>query len=263
MKKMADEFKILLENSEFTIKTQAKEMDKLRKDLSEMSKEGRKDVSKRIVLHSDADILRLVTALQNDLSKLKATKGSGSTYVRWGRKSCPNINGTELVYSGYAGGSWYGDSGAASNYICLAPDPQWDHYSDAHDAGAHVYGAEYQFGEFGIPGVAQFMGGNSVYQEDVPCSVCRSSRPTTIMIPGRTQCYIGWTMEYKGYLTAGHSAYSAATEFVCLDDRPDNLPGGHPNENGALFYFVEGRCGSLPCPPYIDGRELTCVVCTK
>ena len=28
--------------------------------------------------------------------------------------------------------------------------------------------------------------------------------------------------------------------------------------NGLLFHFVEGRCGSLPCPPYEETKELTC-----
>ena len=128
---------------------------------------------------------------------------NGYLYVRWGRKSCPKVNGTELVYSGFAGGSWYEESGVAANYICLAPDPDWDHYSDAHDAGSTVFGAEYQLGDYGIgtQKPAQFVGGNVLlYQEGVPCSVCRSSRPTTVMIPGKKQCYKSWTMEYQGYL---------------------------------------------------------------
>ena len=248
------------------IESQAKEIDQMREGLNKMPYEER--ISKRIVYHSLEDVLGVVTSLQNDFSKLKTglPKASGSTYVRWGRKSCPSVNGTELVYSGFAGGSYYTDSGAASNYICLAPDPDWAvHYSDAHDAGATVYGAEYQLGEKGIgtSKAEQFVGGNPLYEEDVPCSVCRSSRPTTVMIPGKNQCYKGWTMEYKGYLTAGYRTHSAASEFVCLDNRPETLRGGHTNQNGKLFYFVEGRCGSLPCPPYTDGRELTCVVCTK
>ena len=105
--------------------------------------------SKRIVLHSDTDILRLVTThgteiqkLQTDIAVLKSGMpkgGSESTYVRWGRKNCSG-NGTELVYSGYAAGSDYRDSGGAANYICLSPDPLWGHYSDAHDADAKVFG---------------------------------------------------------------------------------------------------------------------------
>ena len=135
-------------------------------------------VSKRIVLHSDTDILRLVTTygteikdLQNNMSQCSSgiqtlknevttlknelvTRGAGSTYVRWGRNSCPSVNGTELVYSGFTAGSYFSESGGASNYICLSPDPQWGHYSDAQDAGAHVYGTEYQFD--GTPQIRQF-----------------------------------------------------------------------------------------------------------
>ena len=103
----------------------------------------------------------------------------------------------------------------------------------------------------------------NLHDEDVPCSVCRITRPTVIMIPGRNQCYSGWTLEYKGYLVAGYYGHTAPTEYVCLVDNPDVIPHGHANQNGKLFYMVEGRCGSLTCPPYVDGRELTCVVCSK
>ena len=41
------------------------------------------------------------------------------------------------------------------------------------------------------------------------------------------------------------------------------IAGGQDNKNGALFYPVEAVCGSLPCPRYVNGWELTCAVCTK
>lgn len=44
---------------------------------------------------------------------------------------------------------------------------------------------------------------------------------------------------------------------------PDALHGGHLNHNGYLLYPVEARCGSLKCPPYTEGRELVCAVCSK
>ena len=53
------------------------------------------------------------------------------------------------------------------------------------------------------------------------------------------------------------------TMYTCVDEAPDYTPGTHANHNGALFYFVEGQCGSLPCQPYIAGHELTCAVCTR
>ena len=103
-------------------------------------------VNIRIVLHSETDLLRVITnlsakvqtlsakvkrqelelgTLKNDIAKLQSVAG-GSTYVRWGKEACPS-NGTETVYSGYAAGSHYTSSGAAANYLCLSPDPLWAH----------------------------------------------------------------------------------------------------------------------------------------
>ena len=52
-------------------------------------------------------------------------------------------------------------------------------------------------------------------------------------------------------------------DFVCLDEEPEAMPGSQHDFNGALLLAVEGVCGSLPCPPYVNGWELTCVVCSK
>jgi hypothetical protein len=101
-------------------------------------------------------------------------------------------------------------------------------------------------------------------EQDVQCAVCRSeTRTTSVMIPGRSACYAGWSTEYSGYLMSGAHEHVAASEFVCMDARPHPEPHSSENLNGKLFYFVEGRCGALPCPPYVNGRELPCVVCTK
>ena len=35
------------------------------------------------------------------------------------------------------------------------------------------------------------------------------------------------------------------------------------DENGVVFYPAVGKCGSLPCLPYIDDVELLCAVCTR
>ena len=50
---------------------------------------------------------------------------------------------------------------------------------------------------------------------------------------------------------------------MCLVAQPDAILGGHVSTDGKLFYFTGGRDGALTNPPYVDGRELTCVVCTK
>ena len=49
----------------------------------------------------------------------------GATYTRWGRTSCPNIAGTNLVYSGRAGKSYFSQSGGGGNYQCLPNNPEY------------------------------------------------------------------------------------------------------------------------------------------
>ena len=105
--------------------------------------------------------------------------------------------------------------------------------------------------------------GKVLHQQDPPCVVCRSPRSSVHMIPARNLCYGDWNLEYTGYLVGGHYGHTAASEFICLDEDPEVVAGGEANKNGKLFYFAEARCGSLKCPPYINGRELTCAVCSK
>lgn len=63
---------------------------------------------------------------------------------------------------------------------------------------------------------------------------------------------------------SGLYTHERAFNYVCMDQNPEALTGLQSNTNGALFYFVQGNCGTLGrCPPYIQAAELTCVVCTK
>ena len=83
------------------------------------------------------------------------------------------------------------------------------------------------------------------------------------MVPGRNTCFNGWNLEYAGYLASGAHHSAAATEYICLDANPETVPSGFSDQDGKLFHLVEGICGSLECPPYENGRELTCAVCSK
>lgn len=174
---------------------------------------------------------------------------AGGIFIRWGRTACPGHN-TELVYSGFAGGSYYGYGGSAAEFVCLPRDP--DLTTKFSSNIAFMYGAEYDSTEFGYHN-----------GDDLPCSVCRSSvQSSVMMIPGKSSCYGGWSMQYKGDLVAGNYANAAASQYICLDEHPETLTGGRRDENGKLFYPVKAVCGSLPCPPYQNGRYLSCVVCT-
>ena len=46
-------------------------------------------------------------------------RNGGVVYTRWGKISCPNGTGTELVYAGRAGGSWFRHTGGGANYLCM------------------------------------------------------------------------------------------------------------------------------------------------
>ena len=70
--------------------------------------------------------------------------GGGVTYIRWGRTTCPNIPGTELVYKGRAAGSWYGHRGGGSNYQCVTLEPANFDYGPGTVSASFLYGAEYE-----------------------------------------------------------------------------------------------------------------------
>ena len=52
---------------------------------------------------------------------------------------------------------------------------------------------------------------------------------------------------------------------MCVDKDPEYYDNGRgtSNDNQARLYPVEYRCGALPCPPYVDYREMLCVQCSK
>ena len=193
--------------------------------------------------------------------KAHASMSLKTAYTRWGRTTCPG-NGSDPVYDGYAGGSSHSHQGAAASMLCLPKDPDWDagKYSDKTDPHVgYIYGTEYEDGS----GRSDQLFGRSHYQRDMPCVVCEvKKRSSVLMIPGKTKCHAGWTFEYAGYLMAGYHSHSS-TDYYCVDKDPENLPGGESNADGHLLYFVEAACGSLRCPPYVNGRELQCAVCSK
>jgi len=82
------------------------------------------------------------------------------------------------------------------------------------------------------------------------------------MVPARYTCPLGWTPEYNGYLMAEKYDHKHS-QYVCVDKSMIPVPGSGSNCDGTRLYPVEGRCGTLPCPPYKHGKELTCAVCTK
>ena len=158
---------------------------------------------------------------------------------------------------GVAAGQDHSQTGGMSNTLCLHLQPTYERYSDSADTLQWIYGVEYEVSNFNLFS-------KPLHNHDAPCSVCRAeSRGSKVMIPGRNICPGGWTTEYKGYLMSEHYGHKGRTTAVCVDVDAEGRSGSYENKYGNLWYFIQGACGSLPCGPYVSGRELTCVVCTK
>uniref|UniRef100_A0A1X7V5F8 Short-chain collagen C4-like n=1 Tax=Amphimedon queenslandica TaxID=400682 RepID=A0A1X7V5F8_AMPQE len=179
-------------------------------------------------------------------------KSGGVVYTRWGRKSCPT--GAELLYEGITGGEWYDHTGGAANYVCLPKVPQYMS-TTVPQYSAYMYGTEYQDSNNIFSGK---------YNHNVPCAVCyTSTKSVKLMIPARTTCPSSWTTEYKGYLMTERHIHKNNKAYECVDENPESIDGSEGDTNGALFHFTRSTCNGLPCPPYVNNRAITCVVCTK
>ena len=185
-------------------------------------------------------------------------RNGGTVYVRWGHDQCPST--AQLVYSGRAGGSNWNHPGGGSNPQCLPLDPNFlTPISGNQLLRAYMYGAEYE----------TFTDSDShihgLQETDVPCAICHVSNRTAVyMVPAKYTCPPGWTREYYGYLMAEYYAGTHhRSQYTCVDTAFKSVDGSSANKGGLLFHFVEGRCGSLPCPPHDNTKELSCAVCTK
>ena len=161
-----------------------------------------------------------------------------------------------LLIQGYMGKSHY-EQGGGVNYLCLPTDPEFSINAESgYQTGAYIYGVEYE------PFVSsKFFADED--DQDVPCAVCEvNGRSKLMMIPAKYSCPDSWTEEYDGFLVSeSHSGRSS--EFVCVSSGMESVASGVDNVNGGAVFVVEAVCGPLPCPHYVDGYELSCVVCTK
>ena len=194
---------------------------------------------------------------QKGMKGYKEERNGGTVYVRWGHDQCPST--AQLVYSGRAGGSGHAESGGGSNPQCLPLDPQYLTSISGDQYRAYIHGGLYK----------THTDGNSHLhgreETSIPCAVCHVSNRTAVyMVPAKYTCPTGWTREYYGYLMAQYYTHLGKSQFICVDNAFKPVPVSNPRKYPTLFlYFVEGRCGVLPCPPYDNTKELSCTVCTK
>ena len=180
----------------------------------------------------------------------------GTVYIRWGRTSCPTDQGTDLVYSGRAGGSRAGHQGGGANHLCMPDDPDHLQYGSGTQGLSYIYGIEY------VIDSSQPL--HSVDDHNVPCALCYvTTRDTVVMIPAKVHCPTNWTVEYTGYLMSARYSHYRST-YECVDKDPESVPGLNVwSGDSTRFYHVEPVCLGLSCPPYDAEKELTCVVCSR
>ncbi|XP_033728286.1 uncharacterized protein LOC117317565 [Pecten maximus] len=205
----------------------------------EQNEARKSDLSQLSKLKSEIEELKDMKLLLEE-KILKAEVAT--TYVRWGRNDCSG-SATDLVYSGYVGGSHFTHKGAAVDYVCLPSDPSWGrHANRPPGSAAFMYGAEYEDTIiYNVPDK----------NREVPCAVCRAkTRSSLIMIPARTTCYTGWEKAYLGYLSAGYHDHHAATQYVCVDEDPQTVVGGgNNNDNGNTLLSCANKMWLFKMPP--------------
>jgi len=173
-----------------------------------------------------------------------------------------------FVLKGYAAGPYHDQAGGGSNFLCLPEVPQWKNYMSSHEPSGTIVGVEYEFHRMGPTTNDIFNEVNGAHSDRLGvCAFCYvQGRSTVAMIPARTQCPDGWTIEYAGYLATAYSHPTGGhrrSSYMCWSEDLEIALLGGINENQGRIYPVEVHCGALPCDVYYDLRELACIVCSK
>ena len=180
-------------------------------------------------------------------------RSGGMVYTRWGKSSCPSTPGTELVYAGRTGGTQFSHRGGGANQLCMPLDPQYSSYTPGVQGYSYMYGA-------------QPVGHISTKQNhDAPCAICYVfTRETVLMVPAKTSCPTSWIKEYQGYLMSEHRERQGRSTFICVNSAFESALGSQGHVPATDLWHIEAACNlGLPCPPYVDYKELTCAVCTR
>lgn len=162
--------------------------------------------------------------------------------------------------AGIVGGGRYDVRGGGVNFQCLPPDPELYPYHPHATATSNMTAVEYESQDYGVFA-------DNVDNTHAVCARCYTeTRPSVFMIPAKKTCPDDWTKEYDGFLMASKHDEQHPTTYECVDSSPDvtSLP---PTDMGGRFWFVNVVCsggGSVGnCDKYHDGRQLTCVVCSR
>ncbi|XP_052830939.1 uncharacterized protein LOC128247004 [Octopus bimaculoides] len=170
----------------------------------------------------------------------------------------------QRAQDGLVGGQHHDISGGGSNLLCLPHGPIWANTTKKFEDTATIYGSGYQFEAYATDPLFSFENAEKLNDHVAPCAVCVTRKPAAVMmLPGRTKCCSGWTIEYYGYLMSECDNGKGRHDYVCVDYAPETCPDIYVNKNGSSLHFVQTTNYTMPYQMYESGRELTCVVCSK
>lgn len=81
---------------------------------------------------------------------------------------------------------------------------------------------------------------------------------------GNLSCPHGYQPDFTGFTFSNYYGQKKG-EYVCVDMNAEGFPNyrSSSNDNQGRLASTEFRCGTLPCPPFTDYREVPCVQCSK
>ena len=90
-------------------------------------------------------------------------------------------------------GRHYNLAGDGSNFVCLPENPQYGPSSWISGATSQIYGVQYEFIDSILSN--ENNDNQTMNSGDAVCAACGAAngRSTSVMIPARVECPIGWT----------------------------------------------------------------------
>ena len=167
----------------------------------------------------------------------------GATYIRWGRTTCPNVTGAELVYAGRAAGTHYTQKGGTSDHLSLPDNPQYLEYHAEVQGRSPLHGTEYETWSQPL---------RSAHDHNVPCAVCHSStRASVIMIYCSTVTFQHLDSGVQQLFDERTLYSSQIFHRVCIDKNPE--------AQGRIQDWLKGGAKYIA---RVSAREILCATPT-
>ena len=170
-----------------------------------------------------------------------------------------------VAVAGVVAGGRANQKGATASLLCL---PELSNYdvieAGVQDSRPYIEGILYMVGNFPM--------WSPLHMRRVPCTLCRvPDRGVATVHPARNTCLGNWTLEYTGFMMGSATSQNHGTDSICVDaDAEPQSPersayegDGHGVMYGAIsMTHTDCNPGDMTCPPYYEGQEILCAVCS-